>query len=412
MKIIVKKVKKALKFAAIGAVISTTLLAGAVGYSNAKFASYTSNEVVEDNLEYLNCDTDYLKTYKNQYKRMQHNGDNPIYVFIDENYTEQEKLAVQKSLDKVFGILGTINSKYRYKIVDQEEYSKHKNETRITYTLKNEEYAVDGALAQVKSGDNLLTRLTDKKLMNNFIISIDREAIYSTGKENELDLALDHELGHAVCFEDTYEVENREAVFKKNQANTFMNPHYDDVFKTFTPNDVKCWIALYAESKEEVQKLNDGFLKEYEDKYYNEILNDCFIKQKKESDLTIENFKLESLLTVNEIDGSQHGYIYEIVIEGKDYTFAIYDKDTNKMLDICRGAVYNINGVKILQNVELKHGFRPMCKDERLEKGLTQDVVVANFTGGYNGKTTCFYDQFSNWTSFGDVYDLEKTIEN
>ena len=410
MKTILKNIKSGLIMAISGALVATTLFGGGlVLYTSIETNSYASSSTIDEIANYLNCDTSYIKQVDGGYARMQHNNDNPIYVYIEDEFTEEEKLVVYKSLDKVFGIISKINPRYRYQIVDKQEYDKRTNETRIRYVIKHDGYLLEDSLGEISSEHNLINKLTNKKLMNDYVISINRQAIAKAENPNELEYTLDHELGHAFSLADVYQIENGKAYYSKMQENTYMNNAVINKIAMFTPNDIKCWISVYAGSLQRAKEL-DEFLNEYTKNYYNEYTKKCIDKAVKLNDIYEEDFKFLSELTVVD-ENKSYGYVYEIEIKDNNYTFSILDKDTKALLDVSTGFVYSINGVKVLQGVNLKKGLRPNCKQEVIIDGVIKDIIIGDFSGGYKNKTTCFYDLQNNWKVFGDTYEIEKNME-
>ena len=158
---IIKKVKTGLKMAAVALIGAATVAAGAVVYANYEYSDYASNATINNIAELIDCDKSNLITINGEYVRMEHNGDEPIYVCIDDEYTETERTAVEKSLNNFFGIIGKINSKYRYKIIKKDEFDSIKNKTKIYYTLKNDNYIVDKALGEMRIETSLLSLLTN-----------------------------------------------------------------------------------------------------------------------------------------------------------------------------------------------------------------------------------------------------------
>ena len=359
MKPIIKKVKNTLKIATASLLIAGTLTVGTAIVVGSKYDDYMSTEEINEVIELLDCDDDYLRQNNGDYYRMEHNGDEPIYVFIDDRYTEEEKVAVQKSLDTIFGIVGTINNKYKYKIVNESEFNSKIGKTKIFYTLKDDvEMEVDNALAQIHSEFNMLNRLTEKKLMNNFTVRIDREKINNSSVENQLYLSMLHEGGHAFSCKDIYDIVNKKAVYNKNACNTFMNPEVANTIGMFTPNDIKCWISVYSESVEDAKNLQP-YLEEYTEKYYDEYTKKCFEKVHKLSNFNEKEFVLESELTQNMQDGTVYSYLYNVTVSNGEYKFKILDNKTGKILENCSGEVEYINGVAVLREVRLKKGFQP-----------------------------------------------------
>ena len=389
-------------------VLVGTLVGGISAYSDQNFGMYSSDEKVLAYAEKLNCDMSYVKRRNDNFIRMRHNGDEPIYVGIDSSYTETEVEAVKLALDEVFSIIGTINSKYRYEIVTEEEFDSIRGKTTIYFTSKTN-MQLPNADAEIESRLSLISQIIDKKLENKFEISLNEKERENCTLQRLVEI-FKHELGHAFSFDDVYERKNGIAVYNSNKTNTFMNSLIDDMLGTFTPNDVKCWIALYAEDSYKVQFLENIFLAKYTEEYYNRFTAKAIKKVHGVEEFDYSSFDFESRFNVNEID-KKFGYIYQISVSNNRYSFAIIDRDSGKLLDMCTGEVYKSNGVLVLRDVKLEKGVNPSSAFESYENGSAQDLVVGKLKNEIGGNSYFFYDIFTNWKSIGNVVDLEKSID-
>lgn len=406
---IIKKVKTGLKMATVALIGAATITAGAAIYANVEYANYTTTDEMYNIAEYYDCDTSYMRTINGHNVRMKHNGDEPIYVCVDSAYTDEEKEAVMSSLDSFFGLIGKINSKYRYEIVDQEKFDSVGNKTKIYYTLKEDnDFIVNNAAADIATKVKNISILTTKRMANDFVITINRSHLSELNDPKQLPYALRHELGHT-ALNDVYEIEDRQSVYKKFQCNTYMNPAVGPELEMFTPNDVKCFISYFAESEEEAKALKP-FLKEYTKNYYENFSKKCIEKGGQTKEFNKTDFEFESNLTSTALDGTVYKYLYNLKVEDGKYFFEIIDEEKNKILESCEGETISINGMVVLKDVKLKKGIQPYSKYDSFEKGVVQDLVVGCFEGGYYSRTVCLYDLFLNATYFGDVYELEKGI--
>ena len=119
----------------IVALIGAITIAGfTVGKNYEIFKNYSTSDELSDYCESLECDTSYILKANNELLRMKHNNGEPIYVYIDEDISDLEKKYIKQSLDKMFGIVGSINNKYHYEIVNKSKYDSQLNKTRIYYT--------------------------------------------------------------------------------------------------------------------------------------------------------------------------------------------------------------------------------------------------------------------------------------
>ena len=134
-----QKTKNGKRFVKAAGVILLTVatILGSVGLTAHNKAGRISEESqVETIAEALDCDLSYMKyNSTGGVVRMMHNGDEPIYVHITDEMNEEETGLIKESLDYVFGIVGSINDKYKYEIVDNAEYYKQRilGKTTIKY---------------------------------------------------------------------------------------------------------------------------------------------------------------------------------------------------------------------------------------------------------------------------------------
>ena len=136
---IIKTLKKGIAIIAIGIVLSTGLTS-----CNFSQQEYVSQEEIIETADLLDCDTGYLMKHNDDFVRMKHNDGEPIYICFDEQYPKDLKEKAKQSLDYIFGIVGKINSKYRYEIVDKAKFDSKLNKTKIFYTFGEVSTTIDG----------------------------------------------------------------------------------------------------------------------------------------------------------------------------------------------------------------------------------------------------------------------------
>lgn len=406
MKPIIKKIKNGLKILTINLLMVGTILS-TTSCSNPAFENFNSDDDIVSISEKMDCDISYLKQHRGNYVRMQHNEDEPIYVYLDSVLTEDEKQSAIRALDYVFGIVGRINSKYRYEIVDKAEFDSKINKTKIDFSLgKMVSFEYGGeehyAQAHIDSRVSALSGLTDQPGMKRFSIRIDRDELADQTQESK-DYTNIHELLHGFGKSDVYFIEALSNV-DRLYGNTIMNSDEGAKFKYLTPNDVKCLILLYAEKDADKKQLK-SILSEYTEQFYDHYTKSCIEKAEIDDVLDREDFGFETKISVTDVDGTKFGYIYNIEVEDGRYLFTMYDLYTNQEIDRCEGKVLNRNGVMILRDVELKKGFRPYEETTRYEDGLIQDLVLAKKKGNI-----MMYDFLTNDGRIGDTYELEKNI--
>lgn len=359
---------------------ATTLVAmvgvgAAVG--NIALASYPNNSQIVTIAKELDCDTVYINSKFNKFAKMEHNGKDPIYVCFDEDLNELEKDSAIKALDYLFGIVGKINSNYRYEIVDKSTFNLTLFKTKIYFEIgkKVDEESMSG---DIDISLNPLSFLTSKLTMYNYTVHQNRTAYQP--EEEELVHLYVHELFHAFGISDVYLHEDTE----KHQGNTFIKPSLGRKVGILTPNDVKCLMALYAEKFENEVEQNTTIsnykkiIEEYEDYYYNYFADEVRKDFQVTENITRENFYWQGYGSYKNNYNQSGEYFYKIRVENGKYTFNILDTQNN-LLDTCTGEACNINGVVILKNVELKEGIAPGLKGN--PNGFIQDFVMTQEKG-------------------------------
>ena len=406
MKPIIKKIKNGLKILTLNVLMIGTILS-TTSCSNPAFANFNSDDDIVSISEQIGCDISYLKQHKGNYVRMQHNEDEPIYVYLDSVLTEDEKQSAIRALDYVFGIVGRINSKYRYQIVDKAEFDSKINKTKIDFSIGKKvsfEYGGEERYAQghINSKVGPLSSLTDQPGMNRFSIKIDRDELAEETQEGK-DYTNIHELLHAFGKNDVYFIDALSET-DRYYGNTIMNSDEGVKLKYLTPNDVKCLVLLYAEkdmSKKEMKEI----VTSYTEQFYDHYTKSCIEKAEIDGKFDSDDFGFDTQVRVMDVDGTKFGYVYNIQVEDGRYVFTIYDLYTNKEIDRCDGRVLNRNGVLVLRDVELKKGFRPYEETTVYEDGLIQDLILAE----KNGKVM-MYDFLTNDGRIGEIYELEKNV--
>lgn len=408
---LIKNIKDKLKIAVAGLLTSATIAIGATGiYANIKYDDYLSDSEIEAIANDLECDTTYLNKYFGKYLRMEHNEDEPIYVCFDDELTEEEKQDAVKALDYMFDIVGTINKKYRYKIVNKDEYISKSGKTRIYYQLGSRSIEAKGKVfksnAYITGSKSMLSLLTAKRTMNDYKIYIDREEILNSDSKGRQYYIMVHELMHAFGFKDVYLLEP-EKTTDKFYGNTHINNSVLNL-NMLTPNDIKCLISLYS-SEETDEKLVNKKLQESTIEYYERYTTACAEKALKAKNLDLEDMDLQASLRVTEEDGRKYGYNYKIKIEDGNYQFIISDLFSKEILDECSGKAYCRNGIIILENIQLKTGMRPYDKPDSYAGGFVQDFVLGYFEN--QSENIVLYDVNTNWSLYCKQLERQTTLE-
>ena len=373
---ILKKKGQGFKIGFVATLSSIVILTGgAAVYGNVSLADYSNNKQINSIAQELDCDTSYLTEVHDKYVRMEHNGKEPIYVCFDGQLSEVEKASAINSLDYVFGIVGKINDKYRYKVIDKSKYDKSAFKTKI-YFDKNDDGGASGDIADIDIDLNVFSYFTSKRTMYNFEIHQK-----SSAKTNEeLEFMYTHELWHAFGISDVYYNENT----TKHQGNTVIKPELGRKVGIITPNDFKCLISLYAEKFDSQSEQNvavenfKSMIEEYEEYYYDYFASRVVEYKGIQESISTNAFYWQgySQFTVN--NSQSVGYFYKIQVNDGQYIFKILDT-SNNLLDSYTGKAHDKNGIIVLQDVELKEGLLPGLKGN--PNGYIQDFALVQQNG-------------------------------
>lgn len=320
----------------------------------------------------FDADLDIMKFYNNNHiTRLKHNGDEPIFVTIDKDITDEKlKTNIHKSLEYVENIFTDINDKYRFQVVDKETANLKKtfSKTVIEYTTSSKIESSTYGNNLSKRNKTLLEESLNFNLDNvyniNSVITINEKYINEGITEDKLLSILIHELLHSFGLGDIY----------SNDLDrlTFMNVNYGFFSEIISPNDLRNLYAAYCEKhiKENgeldfitVHEIQQK-IKTYEEEYYKHI-NEKIIKKTMLTD--IKNF--------NTLNGT-----FAFIINNKKYRF-------------------NIN----YKNVDL----RIYDSNNKLEKTYTGEAIY----GGKFATIKGFYDE-TNKSTLKLYFSLFKKSDN
>ncbi len=405
-KVLLKKLVIGVGIATIVLTISGVTISNNIYDSNkADFLTqYATSEELHKYSESLECDSSHVLRHNNEMLRMMHNNGEPIYVCIDKTISSEERQIIKESLDKYFGIVGSINDKYYYEIVDKHEYNLKANKTRVYFNVDKLEGSVSGIMnckEQTKYYDEIAF-MTDyvvtydfekNKLKNNS----DSESVKLTN-EQVLRYTIEHEIVHLFGIGDVYDT---------NKYNSFLHVEsgFRGVHKELTPNDIKCLIMLYADKT----KIDSSNIEEY----YAEILDDCYdkytnyIAKEMELDQNFEedNFIFEGKIRMNGDEGwNNFYYIYKVEVENGHYEFSMTNGKDNSIIKSCSGNARVQNGIVLLENLHMCAGLIPEFTEQSLSRNVIDDFVIAIKEG-----KTVFMETFASSREIrGNIQLLEK----
>ena len=380
--------KKFLKSAAIIGLSLSTLLGSLTLATHQKYKQYSDVDQIYAIAEELGADTTSITSNSTKQPiRMEHNGGEPIYVSVSDDFSEKEREYIDWSLDYVFDAAESINPNYTYKVVDdiELEYQKLLGKTTISYEVGEGLKMIEGSDKKsqgwILRNKSTLGSAFNKNLYKEHKIVYDREQ-HQESTENDKKYTFLHELLHAFGFDDVYVHLGHEDHIDRYCANTIMMS--DDKaasLNCLTVNDYKNFIALLAPKMTD-EKLGEFIEKQkqnverYGQEFYKFYVALCETKTEMDSSLDDnKNYFLTATRTQVLEDGSQRKETHNVQIKDGKYKFAITDAE-GYVVDQAEGDVVFVDGAYVLKDVELKDNWRPITDDFHYAGGYINDFVV------------------------------------
>lgn len=360
-KAILKNKKNIVKSSVITIAIAATILGGVHTTSNLITYDYGTFEQVQEIEQVLDTEISYRYDYL---RRLKHNGNEPIYVSIGDEYTADNRERVIKALDNIFSIVGEINPNYRYELVDDIEEFKYLNKTTIKFGTANH----NDANATARMWLNAFSIYSNTgHLSEKCSINFDAEYLESAG-DRIVETAL-HELLHCFGFDDAYSDNDN-----GYHSNTMMNTDLYSVIPlcSITPNDYKILCALYAPRMNDVmhrkeyiantKQMIDEYSKEFYAKYSKEFIK-REVARLKELDIYSDE-RINQIITTKPIENDIDVIFNDLInihnksetirvqVKNNKYAIVIYDAD-GKVINRCTGFVYRVDGELFLQDVKI-----------------------------------------------------------
>ena len=333
--------------------------------------SYSDDTQMEEIADALNCDTRYITSEKGHFTRMQHNNGEPIYVCLDSEISESEKETIIRALDFMFGLVGQINDKYHYEIVDKTKFNLTLGKTKMYFTLgeKSVESQEGTAIAEayINSQANPYSSLSDKSTFYKYTIAFDRAYVKEDFYANIV-----HELAHAFNHKDVYQ--RIDGFDGRHQGNTLMNIQIGDKIPLPTPNDFACLIMAYAPKSNDLEADIEKYqqmLAAYEDYYYTAYAKYCQDNYEAGGEFSGKYFSFYHTIDFPTKDDLSH----QIDINGDTYTLKVYT-ETGEILGNASGKVVWKDGVAILKEVKLENGLYPGLQGKTFPNGYVQDLAI------------------------------------
>jgi len=358
--IIKKKINKLLK-AAPATLLAATIAIGV--YHVSSEIALKDNSSIKQVSQYQE-EFDVVSGYQHTNgERLKHNGDEPIYIQIDEKFSAEQKETMIQALDFIFGLVGDINDNYRYEIVDDVNQLKYFNKTKINYSIQ------DKVIHNNKEVYGLYTTYLDvfksnKKgeFINKGNVDIENE---NASDLDELYFTTLHETFHLFGVKDVYFNSIGETY-----NNTFINVGNRHTLKMITPNDYKLLISLYAKDLNELkenerqeyisqleQKIEDytfRYYSHYQEAHKQDLIKKGFSAYDVMINTTYVPLENDIDVTFTDTISTKGISAIRVKVKGDKYVIATYDENNN-LLESCMGKAYHVGGQIFLHNVELKN---------------------------------------------------------
>lgn len=382
-----------------------SLIGGMVGYSNYKYKDYNSTSEIANMVEEFGCDSSMLKIVENKIKTLKHNGEEPIYVTISNDYSDLERKSVVNALDHVFGVVESFNDKYKYKIVNKEFFEEKQKDkkTTIEFVIKVDEDI--SANAQNSFKKEFLPVFASKRIVNKSLITYFRNLSFLPNDENKgwkIERVMVHEILHSFGFDDVY---NRDVLklTDKMYGNTAVNAQH--TINKMTPNDFLMLASMYApkftseeEKQEYIAKVRNEF-EDYAQFYIRHVAGYRNFKTTRDFNIDFEfTGKYKSL-----INDLVHNY--KVSVKDGEYDFSIYDKDWN-ILDNAKGEFFVADGVGFFRNVELQKSVTPLSTTSEQYEGYISDFIIYQV-----GTSPILQNLYDYSVITGSVTEIENEVE-
>lgn len=403
-KCIIKNKGKGFKMVIATALAAVGMLTSFTGCTESKtdLSTYASNSQIVNVAKQLDCDMSYVSQVANKYTKMQHNGDEPVYVCFDEKMNKKETTCAQKALDYTFGIVGKINDFYKYQLVDEPTFDSKGLKTKIYFTVTDSTNE-DDPNATARNITNPFSLITSTETDFYFKVLKYRKEDEETAEK--LEHTYIHELLHVFGFDDVYK-ENT----LKHMGNTYMKSGVNGMI---TPNDFKCLISLYAPKFESESEEKEAIvhykqmIEDYETYYYDKLSDIAKARYKNFSqqiNILEKSFTWYGERIVQGPNDFKFINYYELKVENKKYTFKIFDSN-KKEIDTHSGEAVHCNGVIFLKDVELKEGISPSTTGSPC--GFIQDMCLLQLSA-----ETVLVDLIGEKSVSGQIYqEIENEID-
>ena len=380
------------------------------------------------------------------YNRINHNDRNPIYVYIANDVGEETQKEIERSLNTVFKVLNSADSRYRYEIVDIKKCASATllNQSVIIFSSKfqsDPNWIKDQLISNVNDksssdiervlsfwGADLLSKYQDIKSKNGKIDFTNVNIIEASYNQNGL-------MSNILTAFGVDKIVDGYSLTNTSYINYSVN--------NLTPNDYAGILALYApkfetqEQTKEYAKWVNQKINDYSKFYYSEtsthLKNDLiqeksnlntnsatdttFIFENSDPFFNNEIQSFTSSIYLNKLNDPRCiEHKYSVEIKDNNYTFTLFGVDGSQIYT-SSGKVITSNNVTILKNLYLKtpegellgetKGFINdiylIKYEEILEQDLSRPLIWTNLSS----------QTITNFTLQNDTEDyVKKTTQN
>lgn len=440
------KIKPVLKYA-IKKLVLATKVAGLVAFTAAsafgiqqKFVAnhiekqnYKTVEHIEEDASLIGTDlriAQYSKFFGAKYQRLKHNDGEPIYVNISDSFSDVEKQMIKQSFGYYETLFSVINPNYaKYEYVSRMEMMAKMAQGKTVIGISHSSVSeAGGASITVPNPFNRNFTSYAEILINSDNRVYDNETSYENGSEDAAKQSERFSRVFDIIFEEiTHVYGNGDVYIESSQNhfweigllkttdivhnNTFMNNKLANNIIDLFPEDLKTYVALYGDMRDEkgniIQEKLDMYL-ELIELYTSEFvsnrkdlihqtLHKIYPKQDLEfSDITEEELDGQNIFIGHnnmnfkqfyEEEGfeTHRLFDYDMHFDNGVLTFHVTDKLTGKMVESATSNYKVYNGIVFVDGLELPISKITVGQDvaDATKDGSISTFVIVKSHRGY-----------------------------
>lgn len=361
-----KKILKLSILLSLASILTASAIFGSQKTSaEERLSGLCSQQEINERLSELKNDGLLIrKNSQNKFMRMPCNANEPVFVGMSSEYDNHPEIkqVVKESLDYVFGMLHDINSDYSYKLVEQNELSKHEKNQKTTLfidldndLLQNRSASASGIEQNHSTYYDKLSGATTSSKGFVCLNLNDFENMSINKRKN----TIIHDISHFVFqLDDVYinsTINNIHGIsgYRGIKSSSLMSNRN---LTFFTPYDYSASLSSYSKPGTSIDTLKSK-LEDYTSKFYEEYDLLCFNNIKNAKPVSAKDIK--KLTWETEFVDNNQIYQYDIEINNNQYCFTIKDKNDNSTLGKSSGSLYESEHFVFLENVFFENGYTP-----------------------------------------------------